>query len=96
MKGEVYEKKCVLINEHGIHARPSSLIVATSVKLGVPPNTVFIEDVSEGCQADVTSIMSIMMLAAARGTELRIFTHETNQHRAVDELTELIGKMEFD
>jgi multiphosphoryl transfer protein len=90
-----YSRECVIKNEHGIHARPSSLIVGIANKSKVPPKTVFIESLLNKVVSDSTSIMNIMMLAASKGTRLRIFTDDQRFKAVVDELAKAISEMEY-
>ncbi|OUS31720.1 phosphocarrier protein HPr [Gammaproteobacteria bacterium 45_16_T64] len=59
------EKKITIINKLGLHARAASKLVGEATRY---ESQILID--KEGQQADAKSIMSILMLAAGKGTEL--------------------------
>ena len=63
--GEI-EKTLVVKNKQGIHARPAAMIVKTANKYEAE---VYVE--KDGEQVNGKSIMGLMMLAAAKGTNLK-------------------------
>lgn len=67
LKNRMIEDKLIIENKLGIHARPASLLVQEATR--------FQSDIQlkkDGASADAKSIMSIMMLAASKGTEISI------------------------
>lgn len=59
------EKKITIINKLGLHARAASKLVGEATRY---ESQILID--KQGQQADAKSIMSILMLAAGKGTEL--------------------------
>jgi phosphocarrier protein HPr len=59
------EKKIKIINKLGLHARAASKLVGTASRY---QSEILID--KQGQKADAKSIMSILMLAAGKGTEL--------------------------
>ena len=84
------EKKLVIKNEQGLHARPAALFVQIANK--------FVSDiiVQKGKQeVNGKSIMGIMMLAAAKGSRITIKADGEDAEEAVTELEALLsGKID--
>jgi phosphocarrier protein HPr len=79
------EKKVRISNKLGLHARPAALIVKTAAK--------FVSDiflVKDSLQVDGKSIMGVMMLAAAYGSEIIIRAKGPDKEAAVEALEALI------
>jgi len=72
------EKNVTVVNKLGIHARPAGSIVraATAFKSKV-------ELIKDGNAADAKSIMSVMMLAAAKGTVISVRADGEDENEAV-------------
>jgi phosphocarrier protein len=81
------EKKVTVLNKMGLHARPSSKLVqrAASFKSDVHLRR-------ENQVVNGKSIMGVMMLAAAQGTELILSTNGADEEKALAELAELFEK----
>ncbi|MDD7182206.1 HPr family phosphocarrier protein [Peptostreptococcus porci] len=79
------EKKVTIINETGLHARPASLFVkkASEFKSSV-------ELVHDGEKVNAKSIMGIMKLGLAKGTEIIIETHGEDEEQALNEMVQLV------
>lgn len=79
------EKKVTIINETGLHARPASMFVkkASEFKSSV-------ELVHDGEKVNAKSIMGIMKLGLAKGTEVTIETHGEDEELALNSMVELI------
>lgn len=95
------EKKCLVSNPLGIHARPSALIVTLVrkelTKLGFKDfdGKIFIRRDNASCfKCDASSIMDIMMLAAVQGTKLVVFCDNHKFKGVVEALAKLINEME--
>lgn len=74
-----------IINKLGLHARASALLVKTS--------TPFKSDIKierDGVTVNGKSIMGIMMLAAAKGTTIRVRVEGEDEGVAMAALSELI------
>lgn len=91
----IVEKNVTIVNKYGLHARPAMQLVELANKFGSKI------EVSNGVlTVDAKSIMSVMRLAATKGTVLTITADgfEEEPERAVASLTKLIedgfGEME--
>ncbi len=79
------DKNITIVNKLGLHARAAAKLVtlassfASSVKLA-----------RNGQEVNGKSIMGVMMLAASRGTEIRVIAEGDDEHEAIEKLTELI------
>ena len=75
------EKQVVVTNSLGIHARPASMLVQAAMK--------FASDITlekDGTSADAKSIMSVMMLAAAKNSRVTIRASGSDEREAVEKL----------
>ncbi len=72
------EKEVTVLNKAGIHARPSALLVKTASQFDAE---VFLS--CEGTEVNAKSIMSVMMLAAAMGSIVRIKTEGGDEDKAL-------------
>ncbi len=72
----------------GIHARPAAMIVRISNKY--PETSVFVE--KDGERVNGKSIMSLMMLAAGRGSEINFIANGDDADVMLDELTKLFDR----
>ena len=79
------EKKCVINNKLGLHARPAALFVQTANRFGSD-----IIVVKEGEEVNGKSIMGIMTLAAQQGTPITIRISGPDAQLALEALVELI------
>ena len=80
------EKRLVIQNRTGLHARPAALFVQTANKF-----TSQIMVAKEEQEVDGKSIMGIMMLAAGKGSQIRITTQGKDEKEALERLEELIN-----
>ena len=86
------ERSVKVINQLGIHARPASMIVQGANKF---KSRIWI--VKDGIPADAKSIMNVMMLAAAYGSEVVIRASGDDEQQAVTAIEELFnGKFNED
>ena len=81
------ERKAIVSNRLGLHARASARLVRRATQF-----TSRIELVRDdtGQRADGKSILSVLLLAASRGTELTIRATGEDDERAADAIVELI------
>ena len=81
------ERRTTITNRLGLHARASARLVRRATQF-----TSQIELVREetGQKADGKSILSVLLLAASRGTLLTIRAMGDDEERAADALVELI------
>ena len=79
------EKKVKICNKLGLHARPAALVVKTAEQ--------FVSEIlllKDGIQVNGKSIMGVMMLAAAYGSEIILRANGPDKEAAVDALETLI------
>lgn len=81
------ERNIVVSNALGIHARPASLIVQTAMKFKSSLTLL-----KGNATADAKSIMSVMMLAAAKNTPICIRANGPDESEAVDAMIELFNR----
>lgn len=80
-------KNITIINKLGLHARAAAKLVSTAsafssqVKIGSADNMV-----------DAKSIMSVMMLAASQGTELKLSAEGKDESAAIESVSDLINR----
>ncbi len=74
-----------IVNKLGLHARAAAKLVKTSA--GFESRILIRKDQRE---VDGKSIMSVMMLAASRGTEIELIIDGPDENSALDALTTLI------
>ena len=63
------ERRVTVVNRLGLHARAAARLVRTASEYR---SSVRLERADRSASADAKSILSVLMLAAARGTELRV------------------------
>ncbi|HEX8960363.1 MAG TPA: HPr family phosphocarrier protein [Geobacteraceae bacterium] len=79
------EKEFTIVNKLGLHARASALLVKTASRFH---SEIKLE--REGIEVNGKSIMGIMMLAAAKGTVIRVKIDGEDEQEAMSVLGELI------
>ena len=79
------EKDFTIVNKLGLHARASALLVKNATRFH---SEIRIE--REGVEVNGKSIMGIMMLAAAKGSTIRVRVEGDDQEEAMSALGELI------
>ena len=80
------ETQVTIINKLGLHARAAAKFVSCSSAFSSS-----IEAGKDGNLVDAKSIMSVMMLAAGKGTVLDLKIEGPDEEAALKALTELIG-----
>ena len=78
------ERIVTVLNRAGIHARPSAIIVQATKNI---KSNVFIE--KDTYRINAKSIMGIITLGAAYGTELKLITEGEDEEAAIEVLTKL-------
>jgi len=73
-------------NRLGLHARAAALLVQTANKYA---SEITIE--KDGVEVNGKSIMGLMMLAAAKGTDVRIRTAGPDEQDALDGIMKLVA-----
>lgn len=82
---ESMEKEVEIQNELGLHARPAALFVQLASKF---KSSIWVE--KDGQRVNGKSIMGVMMLAAAKGSRLKITARGNDAARALAALEELL------
>lgn len=82
------ECRVVVINRLGLHARAASQVVRLASRY---QSTIRLEREDGSASADAKSILSVLMLAAARGTELRATAEGVDEREALDSLYSLFA-----
>jgi phosphocarrier protein len=80
------EKNVKIVNKLGLHARPASLIVQTAMAFS---SNIYI--IKDEIKVDAKSIMGILMLAAACGTELTLRTEGPDEEQALEKMVEVFN-----
>ena len=89
-KSKMKEKKVIISNKLGLHARAAAKIVTLTNKFQS-----IIEIINNDKKADAKSIIKILMLAAPHGTEVIITASGKDESAAIKSLENLI-KAKFD
>lgn len=79
------QQECEIVNKLGLHARASALFVKTASRFQAE-----VKLAREGVEVNGKSIMGIMMLAAAKGTVVRLTVAGEDETEAFDALVALI------
>jgi len=79
------EQQFTIVNKLGLHARASALFVKTASQFDSD-----IKVVRDGVEVNGKSIMGIMMLAAAKGTQILLKVAGDDENQAFQKLGELI------
>lgn len=82
------EQRVVVINRLGLHARAAALLVRTASCF---QSMLRLERIDGTASADAKSILSVLMLAAARGTELRATAEGVDESDAISALGRLFA-----
>lgn len=81
------EREITVTNSLGIHARPASIIVKTA--LGFSSKISLIKD---DVTADAKSIMSVMMLAAVKGSTILLQTEGPDEEDAAEAIVRMFAE----
>ncbi len=79
------QKEFVIVNKLGLHARASALFVKTANRFASE-----IKLARDGVEVNGKSIMGIMMLAASKGSAVRLTTSGADEAEAMQVIGELI------
>lgn len=85
------EIKVSIKNEFGLHARPSSLMANTASQFKSD-----IQVVKEDSRVDGKSIMNLLLLAAGKGTVLRVIANGEDEDLALEAIRNLVEVRKFD
>ena len=81
------ERRVIISNRLGLHARAAARLVRRATQF---TSQVELEREDTGIAADGKSILSVLLLAASRGTCLIIRADGDDEQRAVDAIAELV------
>lgn len=79
------QNEFLIVNKLGLHARASALFVKTASRF-----TSEVKLAREGIEVNGKSIMGIMMLAASKGSTVRLTVNGVDEPDAMTALSELI------
>ena len=79
-------QKVTIINKLGLHARAAAKLVAVTSRYGCSS-----EIGNQNKMVDAKSIMSVMLLAASKGTELAIRVDGENEQQALQDILDLVN-----
>lgn len=82
------EQQVVITNRLGLHARAAAQLVSAANRFNCQTR---IERIDGSATADAKSILSVLMLAALRGTELKLIADGVDEKQAIGALTELFA-----
>ena len=80
------QNEFLIVNKLGLHARASALFVKTSSRFNSE-----VKLAREGIEVNGKSIMGIMMLAASKGTSVRLTVSGVDETEAFQVIGELIN-----
>ena len=83
----MYTKTTKIKNPTGLHARPASDFVACAAKF---KSSILIKIIGDENEVDAKSIVMILTLGLAQGTEIQISAHGEDEAAAVDTLIALV------
>ena len=76
-----------IVNERGFHARPASLFVQCAMGFS---SSVEVKNLTSGVTADGKSLLSLLMLAAPKGTKLEVTAAGSDAENAIKQLGAII------
>lgn len=81
------ERKVVIVNMLGLHARAAARLVTLASKFEAEVHVR-----KEGREVSGKSIMGVLMLAAAKGSEITLIAEGPDAAQALDELEALVAE----
>jgi phosphotransferase system HPr (HPr) family protein len=82
------ERRVVITNRLGLHARAAAMLVRTA---GAFKSALRLERADGTASADAKSILSVLMLAASRGTELLVTAEGADESEAISAVCALFA-----
>ena len=80
-------RNVTIVNDRGLHARASAKFVTFVSRL---PEGLHVEVEKDGHSVTGTSIMGLMMLGAAKGSEITVHVEGSESHKALEKLVGLV------
>ncbi|HEX23108.1 MAG TPA: HPr family phosphocarrier protein [Chromatiales bacterium] len=81
------QRRVTIVNKLGLHARAAAKLVATAGRFESE-----IKLLKAHAEVNAKSILGVMMLAAAKGSELTLIAEGTDESDALDALEDLIAR----
>ena len=81
------EKRILIVNRLGLHARAAARLVRTA---SAYRSSVRLERADGSAVADAKSILNVLLLAASRGTELRLTVEGEDEREALEAVCALV------
>ena len=85
---EMIERQLTVENRLGLHARAAARLVRTASRFS---SRIKLERCDRSAAADAKSILSVLMLVASRGTELRVMVNGEDEAEAMEALCALFA-----
>jgi phosphocarrier protein HPr len=82
-----FSRKVTIVNDRGLHARASAKFVTFVSRL---PQGLHVEVEKDGHIVTGTSIMGLMMLGAAKGSDITVHAAGTDADKALEKLVGLV------
>lgn len=82
------EHQVVITNRLGLHARAAAMLVRTASRF---QSFLRVERLDGSATADAKSILSVLMLAASRGTKLKLTADGSDETQAIEALSHLFA-----
>ena len=79
------ERKLIVNNKHGLHARPATNLVKLAQKF--KSETILYKVDDKNTKADCKSVLSILLLGAIKGTELILHGNGIDAPNAIEEIS---------
>jgi phosphocarrier protein len=84
-RGDALEKKLIIKNKYGLHARPAAQFVEVAAHYDADVTLT-----KDGVEVNGKSIMGVLMLAAEKGHEVILKTSGNDEHELAEALTALL------
>ncbi|MSR19377.1 MAG: HPr family phosphocarrier protein [Gemmatimonadetes bacterium] len=81
------QREVEIVNRAGMHARPAAAFVKIAGRFA---SAIRVE--KDGLEVNGKSVMGVLMLAAERGSRLRLSAQGKDAEAAVDALADLVGR----
>jgi len=81
------EREVEIVNRAGMHARPAAAFVKIAARFSAD---ITVE--KDGLEVNGKSIMGVLMLAAEKGSRLRLVASGSDAAAALDALADLVGR----
>ena len=83
------EGKVKVVNQLGLHARAAAQLVRLASKF---KSRIILKRIDNAVIADAKSILSVLTLAASKGTHLELEIEGDDEHEALPAITKMFGK----